>query len=269
MPYTTENGFVPNTFDEQITLYYTEWSQKFNTEVSFSQFEGSKEYSIFYSNAQVDINAQAIFANAYFKALDYIRDANHRIELKGINREKLIKSIEDLGYLASLKPTIIAEAGKSFICIDYNEIAEDKPLIAKTISENIAAGIITVNGASGEIVESHTISNGQSFDYGWVEPTEVDVEWKIQYRVDRNSREPVDTAEAIQQRFYENYDKIYRLGNDIKPEQYYSTISDAPWASEIIISYDLGTGFVTAVLETDYDSRYLRNLELTNIEELP
>ena len=51
---------------------------------------------------------------------------------------------------------------------------------------------------------------------------------------------------------FANINARYTLGLDFEPQRYFSII-DAPWASDVLLEYDDGGGFVSTVFAAAYD----------------
>lgn len=257
------DGYTADDFSTIIDKYYTAFTDEYGF-VSESRFRGSREYEVFYSSAQVDMQYQAVLSETFNKVTIWMQDVNFKINAPStVNSAIKQKFLDRFGLNIGIKPMIDADAGKAHIAIDYTPSDALNNNIAKLLeSECIAAGIVTV----GNIVVPVSVG-GQSFDYKWVKAVEKAVKFKVTITVSRSSTNYLESEIEIRDRFLANYASLYDIGYDIEPESYYEINRDAKYASDILtqFSFDDGTTWLTVPHESLYSDKFVPTLNTQDI----
>lgn len=151
--------------------------------------------------------------------------------------------------------------------VDDDEYQAKVDEVIDIIKSNSAAGVITTDGF---VKRSLALSNGQSFDFGFVIPVKTDVYLRLTLTPSRNNNYKRETPEQIRDRLLNNIATMYRFGSDLESERYF-TVADAPWAADIKLEWALDTGgspiYQTGVYETSYTDLLVFSEEKTIIIE--
>ena len=258
------------TVEQNIDLYYQAYLAEFG-EISRTRWNLSKEYEIAYANAQRDNQNAVIMQQGLQLTLDSISEINESIKRPAVLHSRVaerfaeeINAVTGEPYVATIRVADLATKGIVAICVDYTPAATENTQIANLIvNEMLPAGQFM----EGTESESVVISNGQSVLAQWKPPVNHDIDFKITLTVDANSSHPVDTAEVIAERFLENFNAQNPMGQDITPDTYYQIVRDAPWASEIVTTYDIDTSgtYVGTITPSNFDDKYLATLDPINV----
>ena len=100
---------------------------------------------------------------------------------------------------------------------------------------------------NGNQAGSKVALNGQTFDYKFALPTDVDILVRITVTASANSTSPVLNENQIRDIFDANLLALYRLGLDFEPEKYLEISRDLPFASDILLEYSEDGGTVWLV----------------------
>lgn len=132
--------------------------------------------------------------------------------------------------------------------------------VATIIKNSVVAGAIT----QGSEVETIVLSNGQSFDFRYHLPNRIVPDIRLTITLSDNNQVVIGSPEDVKQTLIDNIAAKYRLGRDFEPQRYFTT-ADAPWASEVLLEYDTGGGFVSSIYEAEFDDLFeilLENITL-------
>lgn len=235
MPYDQQNGFVPRSFDDIMTVYMTAVNEVFNLDYDMDSFRGSNFYKYYYAGAQVILTCEATFAEAYARLRDYIRTVNERINIPKTPRDGLIAAFEALGYVVSLEPQTRANAGTLGLCVLLEDDIGSESFLKKKAEILLAlktytdAGIFAIGDQRGEVA----LSNGQKFDFGFDLPVFHDVYLQLTVAVSKNTSILPDSTEKIKEKLLSNLSAEYRLGREFEPGKYFSVLRDAPYAAGV------------------------------------
>lgn len=244
------NGYTADDFSTIINRYFEAFNAEFGA-VSEVRFKASREYELFYSSAQIDMQYQAIFSELFTQISTWMIDVNYKINSPSTTNTAIQQKFKSkLGYDVGIKPMIEADAGKIHIAIDYVPAASTNNIIAEFMAKECVAGGIV---SQGDIIVPVSIG-GQQFPYKWVVAVAKDVTFKLTITVSRTSAEYLESEADIAKRFIDNFNMLYKIGYDIEPESYYEINRDAKYASDIKCEYSLDGGNVWVV--TPHESLY-------------
>lgn len=135
-----------------------------------------------------------------------------------------------------------------------------KLAICELIKDYGVAGVVS----QGTEVETITLTNGQAFDFKYNLPDRIETLLRLTITLSRNNQTVIGDPEETKLQLLKNIQAEYKLGKDFEPERYF-TVSDAPWASDILLEYSINDGstWLTDVYEADYDE--LLTISLENI----
>lgn len=203
------------------------------------------------------INAHAT-AGALVEATveDAIVTIRHKTQGTAANTFVLTYTDNDtnVGATVSGSGTLLGGTGATG---DYDDTRLE---VATIIKNSVVAGALT----RGSEVETIVLSNGQAFDFRFHLPARVEPDLRLTITLSDNNQVVIDSPEVIKQRLLDNIEAKYRLGRDFEPQKYFTTV-DAPWASEVLLEYDIGSGFTDAIFEADFDDLFevlLENITL-------
>lgn len=265
MSFSEENGYTPATVEALMTLVRENVNEIFETEYTEESFVGTAWYKYFYAliqNLQLnEIKTSEIFA----KLQTYIGVTNERISRPVTTPQGLIDKLADEGFTASVKPTIEAEAGQLFVCVELDDgdddYEDDKLTVCEILRDSVTAGIVT----QGTETEALVLTNGQSFDFKFNLPDRLGPWLRLTVTLSENNQELILTPEEIKQILMDNIEERYSLGKNFEPQRYFSII-DAPWAASVLLEYSLNEGadWDEVVYEADYDELF--DVDLENVE---
>lgn len=257
------DGYTADDFSAIIGRYYEAFTSEYG-EVSESRFKGSREYEVFYSSAQVDMQYQAILSETFNKVALWMQEVNFKINAPStVNSAIRQKFLDKFGLKIGIKPMIETDRGLAHIAIDYTPSEALNNQIAKLLeSECIAGGIVTVGNISVPVSVG-----GQSFDFKWVKAVEKAVRFRITITVSRAAINYLESEVEIRDRFLANYAALYEIGFDIEPESYYEINRDAKYASDILTEFSLddGASWKTIPHESLYSDKFAPELEAQDI----
>lgn len=269
MGFSSENGYTPQDFDTIMLAVMDGINAQFGTSYTQATFLGSGFYKFAYAIVQEmqknEIKTSEIFA----KLTDYFALTNEAISRPVATSPGVLEKIEALGYHASIKPMILADAGKISIAVDVDNVAAGystrKLQINTVIKDSISAGIVS----QGTEVSTITLSNGQAFDFKYYLPTKYNVLLKLTITTSENNQVVIGSPDDIKLKLIQNILSRYRLGKNFEPQKYFD-LDDAPWASVVKLewSIDGGTTWNTTVYDADFDKMFNAKLENVTLVEL-
>lgn len=277
MGYTTNNGYVPDSFND---IYQGILDQEnvyvYNTPITMQEFQGSAEGNVAYANAQTLMNLENKFAQVYEKMRAFVQTSNAKISVLGVSYYPLKRILEQkTGLVVSIAEPTNTMVGL-YIAFDYDDTGEgdeNRPVIADSIFRYKAAGVITYGSISYDV----PIDDAKAATINWEAAAHKDadgeqvagrgeIEFRVTIRLSRNSSTSVDTTQEIADKFIANYNELCGIGQDIEPEAYFEINRDAPYASEIITEYLTDDGSWTdEVKQVEYWEAYNAVLPDTNI----
>lgn len=262
MSYAQDNGYIPSSFTELMDFVRQGINQQFGTAWTPENFVGTGWYKFYYQLVQKTLENETRTAEIFLKLQEYIRITNQKIQRPSVSFPGLLDSFESKGYRVSVKPPVLADAGKISIAVDVDPLAPDytakKAEIAGLIKDFVAAGIVS----QGDQVTSVTLSNGQSFDFKFFLPTYIPVLLRLTAEVSENNLLAIPSDEEIRQKIFDTIPQRYRLGWNFEPQRYY-TLSDALWAGEVKLEWstDNGTTWNDDIYDADFDEVFTFDLE--------
>lgn len=262
MGFAQESGYTPTTIQTMMISVMNNVNTQFGTAYTEETFLGTNFYKYFYALIQKLQENEVKTSEIFTKLMDYFAVTNERISRPAVTAPGLIEKLAGEGYTASVKAPIDADAGKAYICVDVDETADDyadtKLEINTLIMESVAAGVVTQGTESSSIV----LSNGQAFDFKYDLPDREEPDLRLTITLSENNQFVVKSPEEVKQILMDNIAAKYALGKNFEPQRYF-TIIDAPWAESVLLEYDIGGGFVSAVFDAAYDDLFV--IDLANI----
>lgn len=240
----------------------------FGTSYTVETFIGTEFYKNYYAEAQRQQESEILTSEIFLKALDYFVVTNERISRPAVTTPGQLETLEEAGYIASIKAPIDADAGKLFICVDVDDEADGylatRLDICTLIQGSTAGGIVT----QGDQVETITLTNGQAFDYKFSLPDRQFPLLRLTITTSENNQVAIKTPEEVKDILLDNIAERYRLGKNFEPQRYFS-ILDAPWASQVLLEWSLddGTTWEDGVFDANFDDKFETLLENTTVIE--
>lgn len=273
MKWDSDTGAVPESFDTLINRYYENFKlsdDKFNN-LAYNSFVASDEYKVFYSAAQVDMYADAVFAETFLRLEEFINSVNLKIENPTTIPSAIIKGFWDtFGIRANIKPMTEEDRGKLHIALDYStnpDLTPDPELeyqIGKWLENSrVVAGVVTI----GDIEQIIVIGDGIPETYRWTEAEEKEIKFKTTVVLSKKSSSVVEDTGTIAQKFNDNFNRLYWVGRNIEPETYLETQTDCPYAADIITTYSIdgGTTWLSEPYEAEYFVKFVGELEASDV----
>lgn len=257
MSYTIINGYAPRDYETILQECVNVVNAEFGTNYTSISFAGTNLWKYLYTTIQGIMEVENNISELGVKLQDYIRTQNESLIIPRSTPDGITQIIfEELGLIASVKPTESSDAGYISIAVDVDDAREDyskiKQRILLLLHKNMGAGLFYEGSERGNI----TASNGQSFEYAFELPTTTALKVKINVKVSDNTTRMIETPTSIKEKFLENFKNIYRLGFDFEPSVYLCR-DDLPFASEIKTTYstDGGSTYKDVILEALFDEK--------------
>lgn len=260
MPYSTENNYTPESFNDIMTRFMQGVNSRFGTNYTLESFVGTGWYKFFYPIAQNILTVENLFAETYVKLQDYIRTTNETIAIPKTPREGLIKTFADRGFLVSLEPQTLANAGVLGVCVDVDPTAEDFATTKQTILDILRDYTVAGLAYHGAHEGTSRLSNGQDFSFAFDTPTRKAAYVKLTVTLSQNTNLVADNEAVIKQKLLANLAELYKLGNNFEPEKYFTISRDAPYASAVSLQYSF-TGADASYTSTIYEADFKDLLE--------
>lgn len=266
MSFSQENGYIPNSVATLMDLVRTNINTQFGTAYTSESFVGTNWYKYFYALIQKVQENEVKTSEVFAKLQTYIDQINARISRPVTTPQGLIEKIEStLGFNASVKPPLEADAGKLFVCVELDSEDEDyanqKLQVATILKNSVVGGIVTMGAES----ETLTLTNGQSFDFKFALPDITEPLLRLTITLSANNQMLIDSPDDVKQRLLDNIEERYRLGKNFEPQRYFSIV-DAPWAESVLLEWsdDDGANYYSTVFEAEFDELFVAKLE--NVE---
>jgi hypothetical protein len=153
MGYSQENGYVPTDIDTIMASLMANINTQFELDPAYTMetFEGTAFYKYFYALAQRMQESEVKTSEIFIKLQQYIDVINERISRPVVTNPGLIEKLEDVGYVASVKPMIDADAGKIHICIDADDGVHALGEVEITSFANLVSGtddVVTIGATA-------------------------------------------------------------------------------------------------------------------------
>ncbi|AUR98983.1 hypothetical protein NVP1259O_21 [Vibrio phage 1.259.O._10N.286.48.F4] len=265
--FDSNKGFVPSDVTSLIESYRVAHVAEWGTpDLTQERFEGSKEYELYYTAAQIDAQQQAYFSQTFEKLKDYIELKNEKIQRPTPINDRIINFfVGKYGFNTSVRQPTLETRGILAICLDYTP---DGSTLDQSIANDIKdfcqlGGIWT----DGSIEQNTALSNGQSWLMKWEIPTERTVEFKYTIIRSRNSAAAELPTVDIRRLILDNFEARSGQGLDVEPQKYL-TIGDLGWASSIQGERRLDgeSEFTVSAYQSKYDEKFTAVLDLESIE---
>lgn len=242
MSYSQNNGYTPVDFNTIMETIRVGINTQFNTTFTTESFVGSGWYKYAYAIAQKIQENEIKTGEVFQKLQQYFSITNEKIQRPSVSYPGIVDSFESQGYVASVKPPVEADAGKIYICVDVDntdpDYADTKLEVCTFIMTYVVAGVVSM----GSEVETITLTNGQSFDFKFNLPTRKPIKFRLTLKKSSNTTLSLPSDEAIRGVLFDNFSTRYRLGYDLEPQRYFTSTTDAPWASEITLEWSDNAG---------------------------
>lgn len=267
MSFASESGYTPVSIETMMLAVMEGVNDEFGTTYTAETFIGTNFYKYFYALIQRLQENEVKTSEIFLKLQDYFAVTNERIARPVVTSPGLVEKLDAEGYVASVKPPEVADAGKLYICVDTDGgaagYAAVKLAINTIIKDSTAAGVVTQGAQSSTIV----LSNGQSFDFKFALPNRIDVLLKLTTTLSENNQVVVGNPDDVKQALLDNIEARYKLGKNFEPQRYFNVLDDAPWAESVLLEWsdDDGANWHSTVYEADFDDVFtilLENIEL-------
>lgn len=268
MSWDKAKGFLIDPISDVLNYYFEAHKEKWSIpDLTFERFEGSKEYELYYTAAQVDLYNQGYFAQTFEKLKDYIKVKNLKIKRPVCINDRIVErfSEPDFGLVCSVRAPTVSTAGVLAIALDYTQSSALDAKIAKVILNECAAGGIATDGP---ITLSSTINNGQSFPVKWSNSVKKDVALKYTIVRSRNSLYAELSKADIRTETLKNWEERMSMGLDIEPQRYL-TLEDLPWASGVTGERKIDgvdSDFTATVHKSEYNELFTATLSINDIK---
>lgn len=262
MSFAQDTGYTPRSFQALMESLREELNNQFNTSYTETTFLGTKWYQMFYAAAQLMLESEIKTSEIFLYLQQYIVYTNQRIQRPSVSYMGMIEAFTSYNYKVSLKPITDPDAGKIFICVDADSAAPNYPdqklLIAGLIRDFVAGGIVS----QGDQIESLTLTNGQEFDFKFYLPVVKPILLRLTLNISDNNLLTVPDDEVIRSIAFDNINARYRMGWDFEPQKYFN-LSNALWASDVLLEYSFngGSTWSSVVYESDYRDKLTFDLE--------
>jgi hypothetical protein len=262
MSFAQDNGYTPRSVPAILDDLRVLVNAQFQTNYTEENFVGSNHYKHCYALAQKIQQNETKAAEIFQKLQDYIASTNEAIQRPSVSAPGVLDSLASQGFVASVKPPIVEDAGTASVCVDLDDEADGYALkkleVCTLLSQYYAAGIVTL----GDEEESIVLSNGQSFDFKYTLPNRIPVLLRLTAIESENNLLVVPSDEVIREKIFDNARASYRLGLNFEPQRYY-TLADAPWAATLLLEWsdDDGETWHDEVYDADFDDLFEFALE--------
>lgn len=267
MPFSKENNYTPETFDDVMTRLREGVNAKFGTSYTQTSFVGTGWYKFFYPLVQQILETENLFAQTYAKLQDYIRQSNEKIAQPKTPREGLIEVFKQNGYTASLKPQTVSNGGTLYLCVDLNPNDADFNSHAQKVWDLLKTYTVAGLYYNGTHRGTSRLSNGQDFTFAFDTPTRTPIYLKLQVQLSQNSTIVADKESVIKEKLLANLDQFYHLGNNFEPARYFTVSRDAPYAAAVALSYSTDDEtYSTAVYQAEYTDLFVFDVSRISVE---
>jgi len=151
MGFSQENGYVPVDIETIMNLFMVDINTQFGTTYTAETFLGTNHYKFFYALAQRMQENEIKTSEIFTKLQQYFALTNEVISRPVVTNPGLIAKFLEEGYTASVKPMILADAGKISICVEVEEGDRATGNVTITNHANLISGtddVVTVAGTA-------------------------------------------------------------------------------------------------------------------------
>lgn len=255
MSFALDTGYLANTISQIMNFIREGVNEQFDTEYDEETFLGTNFYKYFYALAQRLQSNEIKTSEIFLYMQQYFLVTNEEITRPNTTHPGIIDYLSARGYSASTKKPVDIDAGKLYVCVDTDEGADDysatKLAINTIIKDCCVAGVVS----QGDQVSTIALPNNQSFDFKFALPDRTPIDLKLTITLSSNNQFNVLSDVEVAEILFANINARYKLGLDFEPQRYFSII-DAPWASNVLLEYDSGSGFTDDVFEAEFDDLF-------------
>jgi hypothetical protein len=142
--------------------------------------------------------------------------------------------------------------------------AATKLAINTIIKDCTVGGVVT----QGTEVSSIVLTNGQSFDFKYYIPNKIDVRLRLTTVLSTNNESVIKTPDEQKATLLANIQANYSLGRNFEPQRYFG-LSDAPWASTVLLEYsfDEGATYASSIYVAAFNDLFDINLAIISLVE--
>ncbi len=272
MGFSSESGYTPTSIVAIMTSIMNNINDQFGTSYDYGTFEGTNFFKYFYALAQKVQENEIKTSEVFLKLQQYFVITNEKISRPVVTNPGLIEILENEGYIASVKPMVDEDAGKISICVDKHmedvdvnwedseDYSTDRLAVCNIIKNSTVAGAVT----QGDESETIALSNGQSFDFKYSLPNRIEVHLRLTLTLSENNMVLVGDPDEVKLLLLANVRARYSQGQNFEPQKYFQ-ISDAPWASQVLLEWsdDSESNYHSTIFDADFDDLY--DVKLTRI----
>lgn len=164
MGFAQENGYTPVDIETIMLSLMENINIQFGTSYSIETFVGTNFYKYFYALAQRMQENEVKTSEIFAKLQQYFVITNERIQRPVVTPPGIIENLARLGYTASVKPMVLADAGKANICVDVDDGDHASGNITITSYANLVSGsadTVSVNGTAFT-AQSGAVTHGEA-----------------------------------------------------------------------------------------------------------
>lgn len=254
MSFSSENGYLPASFADIMDSLRLGINSQFGTSYTTETFVGTNWYKFCYTLAQKIQESEVKTSEIFAKLQSYFDVTNEILFKPASTPDGIIERLQDIGYTASVKPMVVGDAGKIYVCVDVDSAADDyatRKLAINTVLKNSVVGGVVTQGTESSSI---TLSNGQSFDFKFVLPNKIRTYLRLSIAKSANNTFAIASPDDTKLNLLANIAELYALGKNVEPDKYFS-IADAPWAGSILLewSIDAGANWYSTVISANYD----------------
>jgi hypothetical protein len=253
MGFSQENGYIPLSIEDLMLYIMDGVNEQFGQAYTAETFIGTNFYKYMYATVQRLQENEVKMSEIFTTLQQYFAITNERISRPVVTNPGLLEKLENEGYIASIKKPIDADAGKIYVCVDTDELADDyddiKLDICTIIKDSTVAGCVT----QGTETEAIVLTNGQSFDFKFNLPDRTETFLRLTTNLSENNQVVILPPDEVKQILMDNILSSYRLGKNFEPQRYFS-ILDAPWAESVLLEWsDDEIAWHDEVFDAEYD----------------
>lgn len=236
MSFASDTGYLPLSIEQMMAYVRENVNLQFQTSYTDETFVGTNYYKYFYALIQRLQENEIKTAEIFNRMQEYFTITNEKIQRPNTTHPGIFDYFKSKGYFVSTKPSLDADAGKAFICVDVDSSAANyaatKLAICNIIKDCVVAGVISQGTESSDI----TLANGQSFTFKYNLPQRIQVYLRLTLTLSENNEYTIASPDEIKQTLFNNIQSKYSLGKNFEPQRYFS-ILDGPWAAEILLEW--------------------------------
>lgn len=149
MGFSQENGYTPTTIEAIMQAIMNGINAQFGQDYTVETFIGTNFYKYAYAIAQRIQANEVKTSEVFLKLQQYFEVTNERIVRPKATAPGILETLEDAGYVGSVKPPEVGDAGKIFIAVDVDDGEHAEGTIEITSYSNLLSGdpdTITVGG---------------------------------------------------------------------------------------------------------------------------